>query len=303
MRTAVDNRAKLQEHQRKFVQIFRRYTAAEDVPVLNRPELQKLMKNNRKALGITQSLSFEDFVNYLSGFGVLKVFHFEFPKGLSFTRYALPDVSLYAVVSTFYAQAYFSHYSALYLHQLTEQLPKTLYLNLEQTPKPSSTSRKGLEQANIDRAFGKPQRVSNNFSVFEDQTVYVLSGKATSYEGVEDLLLNDKEQVRVTGLERTLIDAAVRPSYSGGVQQVLQAFERAKEVGISVNRLSGTLKKLNYVYPYHQVIGFYLERAGYSETQIGMLERLDKDHDFYLDYDLRNPDYCKRWRLYVPKGF
>ena len=303
MRPSINNQAQLHKNRLKFIQIFRRYTASEHVPVLNRPALQKLLKHNRKVLGITQKMSFEDFVACLVELKALKVFHFQYPKSLSFTRYAHPDTSLYAVISTFYSKSYFSHYTAMYLHQLTEQLPKTIYLNLEQTPKPRSTSRKNLEQENIDRAFNKQQRLSNNFASFENHSVYLLSGKATQNEGVETISLSDHEQIQVTGLERTLIDIAVRPSYAGGVQQVLQAFERAKDLGISVNRLSATLKKLDYVYPYHQVIGFYLEKAGYSDAQIKLMERIEKHHDFYLDYNLRNPDYVQRWRLYIPKGF
>lgn len=301
-RPAVNNKANLSKNRRKFMQIFNRKVSGMNTTVLSYPEMRKLLTNNRHALGVTKNLSFEDFLIYLSEFGLLKEFRFEFPHE-SVTRYAHPDTSLYAVVGSFYQKAYFSHFSAIYLHQLTEQIPKTLYLNLEQKPKPSSVSRKNLLQANIDKAFSKPQRRTNNLCVFEENTIIRLNGKATNNEGVEKVALSDQEHVRVTGLERTLIDIAVRPHYSGGVQHVLSAFERAKELGVSINRLSATLKQLDYIYPYHQVIGFYLEKAGYSEHQIGMMDKLEKNHDFYLDYELPSPDYSKRWRLFIPQGF
>lgn len=302
MRKAVDNKANLLKNKNKFGQIFRRKVAKQDVPVLNHVGMQNLLSSSRQVLGVTQETSFKELIKHLVELGMLKEYRFWFPHD-SFTRYAPPDVSLYSVVSTFYKDAYFSHFSAMYLHQLTEQLPKTIFLNFEQTPKPVSASRRTLEQANIDLAFSRKQRITNNRCVFEEQTIVILNGKSTGCEGVEKISLNDREAVRVSGLERTLIDIAVRPSYSGGIQQVLSAYEHAKELGVSVNRLTATLKRLNYIYPYHQVIGFYLEKAGYSESQLAMLERLDKEHDFYLDYDLRDPAYSKRWRLYVPQGF
>jgi predicted transcriptional regulator of viral defense system len=109
-------------------------------------------------------------------------------------------------------------------------------------------------------------------------------------------------RVRLTNLERTLIDISVRPIYAGGVAEVLKAFELAKD-RVSVNRMAAILQKLGYVYPYHQAIGFYLDRAGYSESSVELMQRFPMDFDFYLDYKMGKTDYVKKWRLYIPKGF
>jgi predicted transcriptional regulator of viral defense system len=102
-------------------------------------------------------------------------------------------------------------------------------------------------------------------------------------------------------VERTLIDITVRPVYSGGVFEVLKAFERAKEE-VSINKLLGFLNQLNYIYPYHQAIGFYLTKAGYKESQIKMVKELGINYDFYLDYQIKDPDFSEEWRIYYPKG-
>ena len=108
--------------------------------------------------------------------------------------------------------------------------------------------------------------------------------------------------LRYTNLERTLIDATVRPVYAGGVFEVRKAYEQAKEK-VSVNRLTALLQKLNYIYPYHQAIGFYLERAGYKTEFVSLLRRFPMDFDFYLAHDMGQNDYVREWRLYIPKGF
>ena len=77
----------------------------------------------------------------------------------------------------------------------------------------------------------------------------------------------------MTSLERTLIDATVRPGYAGGVATVLEAYRRASEA-LTVSRLIDTLRKLDYVYPYHQAIGFYMERAGFPTKQLAPLKAL-----------------------------
>ena len=110
-----------------------------------------------------------------------------------------------------------------------------------------------------------------------------------------------KETVEVTNLERTLIDSSVRPAYAGGIFQVVEAFKRAKET-VAADQLVTTLKQLDYVYPYHQVIGFYMEKAGYAEASLAKMEKLGIAFDFYATYGLKKTEYNQRWRLFHPGG-
>ena len=34
-------------------------------------------------------------------------------------------------------------------------------------------------------------------------------------------------------------------------------------------------KKMNYIYPYHQAIGFYLSKAGYDKDQLELLKNFN----------------------------
>ena len=98
-------------------------------------------------------------------------------------------------------------------------------------------------------------------------------GETQANSGViEETVVPDAGPLRLTNLERTLIDITVRPVYSGGVFEVAKAFELAKEK-LSVNSLTAMLKKLEYTYPYHQAVGFYLERAGYKSSLLDLLRK------------------------------
>ena len=108
-------------------------------------------------------------------------------------------------------------------------------------------------------------------------------------------------KLRVTGLERTLIDLAVRPSYAGEVIQVLDAYRKAKN-RVSIGTLLTTLKRLDYIYPYHQSIGFYLKKAGYAKSQYNRLKNIGLNYDFYLAYSLKDKDYDPEWRIFFPKS-
>ena len=116
------------------------------------------------------------------------------------------------------------------------------------------------------------------------------------------LSLESRINIRATNLERTLIDAAVRPAYSGGVSEVAKAFELAKDV-VSVNAMGAMLGKLQFTYPFHQSIGFYLERAGYRASSLDLMRRFPMEFDFYLTHDMGSTRYVPSWKLYVPEGF
>jgi hypothetical protein len=193
-------------------------------------------------------------------------------------------------------EAYLSHASAVYLSGLTQQQPKTVYVNKEQSSK--SQPEAPLSQESIDRAFSRPQRRSNYVYRIDGFQIVLLSGKATGRAGVVD---DPQTGLPMTCLERTLIDITVRPRYAGGVFQVSQAFKEAiKEIDIS--QLVSLLGSLNYRYPYHQALGFYLERAGATNSMLVRLRDLGLHFNFYLDYSMANPAFDKSWRVFYPLG-
>jgi len=110
----------------------------------------------------------------------------------------------------------------------------------------------------------------------------LLSGKDTDQLGVQEVTGTQGETLELTNLERTLIDIAVRPGYAGGTENVLYSYGRAIQK-ISVDRLTEMIEELNYVYPYHQAIGFYLQRAGLDFKSLTSLRKLELKYDFFLN--------------------
>lgn len=201
------------------------------------------------------------------------------------------------VAASMRPKAYLCHSSAAFIHGLLPELPQNLHVNYEQSAKGASGGE--LTQEGLDRAFRGKQRESTFAFKYEGHTFYLLSGKNTrSLEvGLHDVAEGYK--VRATNIERTLIDITVRPTYVGGVDQVLSAYRAAKG-RISAKKLSTTLEKLDYMYPYHQAIGFYLERAGYTESEYRRFKDYDLRFDFYLAYSMKKKSFDEQWRIYYP---
>jgi predicted transcriptional regulator of viral defense system len=185
------------------------------------------------------------------------------------------------------------------LHELTDQLPRIVYVNCEQKPKPTPNTE--LAQDRIDAAFQRKPRVSRNVAAYGDYRICQLNGMYTGNRGVISLKGPDGEHLQVTGLERTLIDIVVRPFYAGGVFEVLNAYRHARSK-VDVPQLVEMFKALGYTYPYYQSIGFYMERAGYGIAELDLLRTFPLEYDFYLTFQMRNPSYSEKWRLFFPEG-
>jgi hypothetical protein len=268
-------------------------------PVFTTAEIDKILATNRAFWRLAKNTTVNKFIAYLLDQTPLKAIRFNFPNRPT-TRYTWGEVHPMRIAQSLKPEGYFSHYTAMQLHGLTEQIPKTIYLNFEQD---MSGGGGKLTQGGIDRAFKSKPRVSNSVAPLGDLRVCLLNGRNTGKLGVVEIDADNFGKLRVTNVERTLIDAAVRPVYSGGVFEVAQAYKMGQQ-HVSINKLVAYLKQLEYTYPYHQAIGFYLERSGaYKQSQVDMLRQCPMEFDFYLANRMGATQYNEKWRLFIPNGF
>lgn len=272
----------------------------ESARVFTYSQIAKILLERKTVWRLAKSTEAADFIQFLIKQNRLCKVQLSFPKQ-AVTRYTWGEPRTYELFLSLKPNTYLSHYTAMFLHELTEQIPKTVFVNCEQPPKHYRDA--SLMQGRIDAAFKRPPRVSKNIAQYGDQRVCILAGKHTGNLGVVHASGPQGEEIRLTDLERTLIDIVVRPAYSGGVFEVLKGYTLAHGK-VSINKLAAMLKRLDHVYPYHQCIGFYLERSGaYSGAQMDLLKKFEKRFDFYLTHEMKDMDFSKEWRLFFPKGF
>jgi len=216
-----------------------------------------------------------------------------------YVRYAWREISIYQLSLSLRPRSYLSHYSAMFLNNLTEVPSRTISVNSEQSPKFREET--SLEQKLIDLAFKSKPRTSKYVFTHKKWKICCLSGSNTNNLGVVGIEEPSGGSVQVTNIERTLIDIAVRPFYSGGTREVQKAYIKAKG-RISTDLLISILRKIDYVYPYHQAIGFYMQRAGFENSALNLLKKMGLEYDFYLDYGMGETDYSREWRVYFPRN-
>lgn len=254
---------------------------------------------------LTASMKMDDFIQELIKTSFLKKHVFDF-QNKKITLYTWKKFELYSLLTSLKPNAYLCYYTALHLHNLTEQIPKEYYissLRASKIERPENLTIDTLTQEEIDAAFSKPKMGSNRVAIYDEAKIFLLESHHQEKIGITEMKLgNSLQAILVTDLERTLIDIVVRPFYSGGVYEILKAFRNCAD-RLSINKLSSYLNELDFLYPYHQVIGFYLENSGaYPET---VLEKIQKrfpiKRKMYLVYGEKELSFSEKWGVYYPK--
>ncbi len=290
------NRSRLQIAKPDIIDFFEEL----QYKIFRRTDIEKIIGSNHGFWRLASTTTIYQFIEFLLEQTKLKKIKLQFPSRNEI-RYVWGEVPFLEVVLSVRPKAFYSHYTAMYFHGLTDQIPKILYTNFEQSPKRAQDTT--LVQERIDLAFSRKPRISNTIANYKDYKICLINGKHTDELGVIDFKGPNDEKLRITNIERTLIDITVRPFYSGGIMEILNAYRLAKDK-VSLNKLNAMLREINYIYPYRQAIGFYLEKSGvYKDSLISLFENPKFEFDFYFAHGIENKSYSKRCRLYYPQGF
>ncbi|HFL3608674.1 TPA: hypothetical protein ACG3RE_003813 [Clostridioides difficile] len=267
--------------------------------ILSSVDILGLLNFCKNELMLPKKTSIDELIDFLLDANILKIQKILLNDKIIKKYIYKENITFYDLALSINKKAYLSHYSAMYINNLTDNVPKVIYINIEQSKK--NTSNIELTQEMINQSFEKPFRTTNKIYNIENtfNNIYSLNGKFTDKLGVKKIEF-EGSLIEVTNLERTLIDIVVRPQYSGDVFEVLNAYKMAKG-RLSTNRLKSMLKKLEYTYPYHQAIGLYMEKAGYEDKQLNLLKSIPIQYDFFLTNEMKNPNYSSEWKIYYPR--
>jgi len=260
----------------EFAHVLRRYRSAWDVPC--RTSIEELMEwilaNTRMRAVELKSPTYKGIRRYIWG----------------------KEVSPVLIALSLRRDCYLSHGSALWVHGLPA-VRHPIYVNHEQREKPPNDG--DLTQDGIDRAFRNQPRRTKMIYRFGSSDIILLNGKNTNRLEVRKIEHPGCGSLDVTSIERTLIDISVRPQYAGGVSRVVSAFAAFRDQ-VEVRRMARVLKMLDYTYPYHQAIGFYLKRAGYSANDQKLFAEMGLRFNFYLCHGISEPIFDPEWRIFYP---
>jgi hypothetical protein len=291
------------KRRRGNIEAIKTHFAASQKSVFLPTELMELLQKKRDLWSIPRSYGRHQFEELLQERVGLKPTILTSDKAKSIIRFLRGDPSSLELGASLFRDAYFSHFTAAFINGLltlnTTNPP--IYINREQSPKPRPI---GLTQEAIDRAFANnPRRSGLKYATQYGESLVeyvVVSGKHSNNFGTYEVQHPVAGPIKTTNIERTLIDAVVRPHYVGEFSTIEAMFENAKQK-IDIDRMLDTLKKLDYVYPYHQTIGFLLQRTKYDWKDCNKFRAIGVKFAFYFSHGLKHPHYDPDWKVFYPE--
>lgn len=201
--------------------------------------------------------------------------------GLSRGLYSLNDLLLgetplheYEIAAKLIEPYAISHISAFKYHELTDQLPRDVYILTE-----------------TNRTLSK--KISKDIKIREI-SYYIVQIQPSQFFGFKKSWIG-KSRLIVTDLERTLLDGLIKPKYCGGIREVIHAFELSKD-------------KVNY----HRIIEYSLKLDTSISKRLGwVLETLsvekkilvplmNREFKGYVKLDSSGQNighYNKKWQI------
>ena len=122
------------------------YLSDLDKNVFLETDLKSIFNRNKKKWDLTYSTTFEKFVNHLLKRSFNKTIYL-------WKENTLTNEAVYEVALAIKPRSYISHYSAMFLLNLTEQIPKTIYVTYDRESPINKRKNIDLLQESIDCAF------------------------------------------------------------------------------------------------------------------------------------------------------
>ena len=279
------------------------YLSDLDKNVFLETDQKSIFNRNKKKWDLTYSTTFEKFVNHLLKRSYLSFIEVpEFNKIIYIWKEnTLTDEAVYEVALAIKPRSYISHYSAMFLLNLTEQIPKTIYVTYDRESPINKRKNIDLLQGSIDCAFSKEKKKPRVVASFKGYDIVLISGTDSKKTGVTNIKLFNGITIQVTNIARTLIDIVVRPELSGDVTEIAKAYSLAKNQ-VQIKQLKTYIKSKDYIYPYEQVVGFLMEYVGYDADKVEEIHGMCKNiFSFYLGRNIKNPLFSEKWKIYYPK--
>lgn len=265
---------------------------------------------NKKAIdviNITRYTNIDNFIKSLHKEKILDSYAIKAMNGKAIFLYASGDInwiSPYDLASIMIPRGYFCNLSSIYYHQLTKQVPKSIYY-CHETVVPLKKQRSKLTDFQIRTSFIKPSRYTKYIFEWNGYNVILVERVKRPDCGIIKVKNNSPLlpiDTRITCLERALIDSVVAPQYNGGIASVYSYFKAAKN-RIKINRLIDIYNELDFVCPYFQTIGLFFDRLGMGKKASRIYDEFKLESKFYVDHDAKSTwKYDDKWKIYYPEG-
>lgn len=260
-------------------------------------DISRIKDELKKKSLIPESMSYDRFFNRLIDEG-LNTFTLSI-QGSYKTRYSFKkklDHDLFASILSG-KKTFLSMTTALRFQGLTDYRNNVIFVSRELSDKGYYTNE--LNQSAVDKAFkqGMP-RYSNNIGELDGKNYVFLSPKYSDcYE-----VITMKNGVKVSSINRTFVEMIINIHYFKTYTTIINIFRPLKEK-LDIKKIYKFIEILNYIYPYFQCAGFYLEQIGFTKDELIEFKKSVSNLNFYTQKskkEIVGEDYLfnEYWKMY-----
>jgi len=203
------------------------------------------------------------------------------------------DVSEAQMLLSYKKGSFYSMSSALNIMELSDFRSDFIFISKELSKKNTTSKPVKLKQQAIDEAFSKPYRRTHSIGAYNNKHIILLTPKNTDTYSVE----TNSVGLRCSSVERALVEMIVNVQYFKDAKHIIETFISIKEK-IDVNTAYEVVEKFDFIYPYFQSVGFYLEEIGFTKKQLSKFKERVGDLKFYTEKQKSQYTYNDYWQIY-----
>jgi len=207
-------------------------------------------------------------------------------------RYSIKKIGIFNIVEAFEKNSFFSMSTSLNIQGLSDIKNNIIFYSKELSIKPGHDYIDyDLTQEKIDNAYSKPYRKTKNIAKYKDKHLVYLTPKNTNQVGV---ILYDG--YKVSSVNRVLIEMIVNVQYFKSFNDVIEIFIPLKKQ-LDPKKINKILKKMNFIYPYLQLLGYALEEIGFNRNELIDFNKNKSEFVFYTNKNSKVYDYSEYWNI------
>lgn len=222
---------------------------------------------------VSNSLTQNDFYLKLLDDGL--VAHTITIRDIEKIRYTLnKEFNIYDFVYSLEKNGFFSMFTSLNIQGLTNFRDNFIFISKERRKRVNFNS-KDITQEAIDKAFtNKPRRTKAHDTIY-NYNIVILESNNTQEIGIIKY-----KGYKISSINRVFVEIISNIQYSKTPDDVIYEFKNLKDK-LDINEIFNIIEKFDFVYPYYQLAGYYLEKIGFLKEELSKFFNKKTDLIFY----------------------
>ena len=206
-------------------------------------------------------------------------------------RYTLnKEFNIYDFVYSLERNGFFSMFTSLNIQGFTNFRDNFIFISKERMQRVNFSS-KNITQEAIDKAFSNKPRKTKAYNTIYNYNIVMLESNNT--QGVGIINYNG---YKVSSINRAFVEIISNIQYSKTPYDVIWEFRQLKDK-LDINEIFKIIEKFDFIYPYYQLAGYYLEKIGFLKEELSRFFNNKTNLIFYTMKNKTNYDLDEYWGI------